>query len=213
MRSIAGWCTTSNIRCTQSRRRTRSRSSDSIPNSTTGSTCGSLDARRTSPAENTRITAPMSRAPTSPSSVGPVAPNAIICMSFGPALDEARRVAQHRRQHRCVGTDHAALRYAARPRSRASRRGLSRFAPTGNPSSTPTPDRSRIAGEWIAPALTITARAVDRLAVRRQHTDRAPTVEDARGRRARRRVRAGSGAHERARGTHRSSTHAGRRAA
>ncbi len=49
--------------------------------------------------------------------------------------------------------------------------------PDRQPSSVPTPDRNSNAGEWIAPALTITSPRVDLFAVRRAHAGRTPPVE------------------------------------
>ena len=122
------------------------------------------------------MTAPISRPPASPSSVGPTASNQTICMSFGPGVGEAGRVAQHERS---TGASGAGIRPAGL--SAISKPGVAacslRFAPTGSPSSTPTPERSRIAGEWIAPALDDHLAGGDLLAGRGPHADRAAPVE------------------------------------
>ena len=124
----------------------RSRSSESIRNSTIGSTSGSSERNRTSPWENTRMTAPNNRPPASASSSGPTAENQIICMSFGPA---SARPDVYRSIELNAGASGDGIRdagFSAISKPAVAAWSL-RFAPTGRPSPTPTPDRRRIAGE------------------------------------------------------------------
>ena len=90
---------------------------------------------------------------------GPTAPNQIICMSFGPASAEARRVAQHRAEDRRVDRRHPAL--GLQRDLEAGCRGVFLEVRADRQAVVDARCRiaSRIAGEWIAPALTITSRA------------------------------------------------------
>ena len=185
--------TMSTIRRTQSRSRMRSRSSVSMRNSTTG-----IDARdpptaiAPRPCEKTRMTAPMSRAAGEPPRARTDAVEPDDLHVVRARVGELRGVAQHRREHRGVGRGRIAPRSAAPPRIRRSPRAPSGSRRPRSPSPTPIPDRSRIAGEWIAPALTITSPA----SISSPSAVRTPTargaVEDDAIDEARRRARRGS---------------------
>ena len=73
------------MRLTTSRIRILSLSSPSMRKSTCGSSTGSAERKLSTPRENTRMAAPISRPPDNDSSVVPVALKQMICMSFGPA--------------------------------------------------------------------------------------------------------------------------------
>jgi len=117
------------MRCTQSRRRTRSRSSDSMRNSTTGSARGI--ARREPYLTRREHSHHRAHEPRPGESIvgrsGRAEGDHLHVV--GPGVRELRRVPQHRREHRCVGTLHAAVGDAVPPRTPASSRGPSGSRP------------------------------------------------------------------------------------